>query len=424
MAIPLPNASGFGDFSQGMDVGSGLFQRMMQPVMQQRGMNQAQNQFLQNMALKQKQQAMAEQLLPFQIQQAQASMGLTNEQAEKLRFERDPEKQVAMIRQMIEGVKGMGGDFADPMKMNPLVKAVVEKTLGRPLGYQPTPQMKNANFVYNEDNDPQARQFVADSSRQLVNVPGAQPGQEIIQQDIARQFPASNPEELGGIISQLNSSSSMNYLYPGERGAKQKEMAEELKDIQTAKVTKSLIGQAKEIMRENPDLYRKAVGIIVNPEQDPKKIDSALRAVIPKSQLEPFLQLNKLYSDILVKQASKNNMTRSVYGMKLQQQAKPQAKNPNEVNELIFKNILHEIEPQIGREKALLYAMKNNLYLPRSYDYAPAEGASGAPVSSAQLANVSTPTPIGMMKGIYKGQEVDVHPDNEQAFIAKGGKLR
>jgi hypothetical protein len=56
MAIPLPDVTQFGDLRPGLETGSGLFQRMMAPVMQQRGLDQAQQHHLATLAMQQAQQ--------------------------------------------------------------------------------------------------------------------------------------------------------------------------------------------------------------------------------------------------------------------------------------------------------------------------------------------------------------------------------
>lgn len=242
------------------------------------------------------------------------------------------------------------------------------------------------------------------------------------QQEIREKFMSKIPKGEG-----LDDAVPMFDYSVNERHAARKRMNEELSSIQNAKVIEHHIAQAKDITKNNPDLYRKAVGIIVNPEADPGKIDSSLRAIIPKEQLTPFIQLHKTYADILTRLAQKQGMSRSVYALRLQASTKPQAKNPDEANEMMLDNILHEIKPQIAREKPLIYALKNNLDLPYSVDYAPYEPPKNKEqVNNQNAQNKQQPTnqkPVKMLRGVINGKEVAVHPTQREDFIKAKGRI-
>lgn len=66
--IPMPGSTGAG-FLQGIDTGSNLWSRIMQPTVQREQLQQQQNQFMQDLALKKQEQDRAQALLPFMIQQ-------------------------------------------------------------------------------------------------------------------------------------------------------------------------------------------------------------------------------------------------------------------------------------------------------------------------------------------------------------------
>lgn len=68
--IPMPGAPGTG-FMQGVDTGSNLWSRIMQPQMERARLEQQQNQFVQNLALQKQAQSRAQALLPYMIQQYQ-----------------------------------------------------------------------------------------------------------------------------------------------------------------------------------------------------------------------------------------------------------------------------------------------------------------------------------------------------------------
>lgn len=66
--VPMPGMPGEG-FLQGIDTGSNLWSKIVQPQIQREQMQQQQNQFVQNLALQKQAQDRAQQLLPFMIQQ-------------------------------------------------------------------------------------------------------------------------------------------------------------------------------------------------------------------------------------------------------------------------------------------------------------------------------------------------------------------
>lgn len=66
--IPMPDSPGT-SFIQGLDTGSNMLSRMMQPVLERERLKQQQNQFIQNLALQKQEQDRAQALLPYTIQQ-------------------------------------------------------------------------------------------------------------------------------------------------------------------------------------------------------------------------------------------------------------------------------------------------------------------------------------------------------------------
>lgn len=68
--IPMPESPGT-SLLQGLDTGSTLFSRMIQPVIERERLKQAQDQFVQNLALQKQGQARQNALLPYMIQQYQ-----------------------------------------------------------------------------------------------------------------------------------------------------------------------------------------------------------------------------------------------------------------------------------------------------------------------------------------------------------------
>lgn len=273
-----------------------------------------------------------------------------------------------------------------------------------------TASIQEADALFNGDReDPGWRQYVLNKSKQVM------PNEHQLAED--EKLMAS--PEWEKISPYLKDAVDMNPMPVASQNYYRKQMNEEMQSIDKAKQVVHALDQAENLMKNNPDLYKKAINIIADPDKSPGMIEKALTAFLPKEQVEVFTQAAKLYADILTKQAQLNNMSRSVYALKLQQQAKPQVKNPDETNMQIFKNIRREIAPSMDREKALIYAMKHNQYLPFTKNYDLGEGQENKIPTE-----VGNPTPMGMMKGIDKeGHEHNIHPSNKEDFIAEGGKI-
>lgn len=269
--------------------------------------------------------------------------------------------------------------------------------------------IQEADILFDRD-DPRHTQYILNKSKQFM------PSENQLIQD---QKTKSSPD-FEKIATYLENAVDMNPMPAASQALYRKQMNEELTQIDKAKQVKHAINQARSIVKDNPDLYRKAINIIANPEATPGMIEKSLTSILPKKDVEAFTGLGKLYADILTKQAQLNGMSRSVYALKLQQQAKAQVKNPDETNEQIFKNIEREIAPSMDREKALLYAMKHNQYLPFTKNYDLGEGGEPNKLPT----KVGNPTPMGMMKGIDKeGKEHSVHPSRKQQFEEAGGNI-
>lgn len=98
--IPLPGQPGEA-LLKGIDTGSSMFTRMMQPIIQREDMQRQWKQHLDQLALQKQSQGRAAQMLPFQIQ------ALKDAHA-KAMFERDPEAQFALMQKMMSLAGGMG----------------------------------------------------------------------------------------------------------------------------------------------------------------------------------------------------------------------------------------------------------------------------------------------------------------------------
>lgn len=165
MAIPSIDVSGFGDFTRGMQSGGNLFQQMMQPVMQQRGMQQADIhhknnlgfkmqqleqqalQHKQNLGISLQQLQMAQDLQPWQVKNLQAKVQYHQAQADALANEQNMLSQILSGQfggmpanpqvQMQGGASGQSSVSAPPMsqvqegftkpQMHPAAAAIMKK---------------------------------------------------------------------------------------------------------------------------------------------------------------------------------------------------------------------------------------------------------------------------------------------------------
>lgn len=375
LGIPLPGADR-----------DGLFQGLLhgnQTRQQQQQLQQQWQQHLQNLAVNQAQEQrlggqfeMEKELHPYKLQQGEQDKQSGPLKLDLLR------KQIEYEQQKSELIKRGGSQRV-------------------------TAAIQEADMLYDRD-DPRHSLYILNKSKQVM------PNENQLKQD--EEFKSS--PEYAKIAPHLENAVDLNPLPVASQHFYRKQAHEELGQIDKAKQVKHAISKARGIVKDNPDLYKKAINIIANPDATPGVIEKSLTAILPKKDVEAFAGLAKLYADILTKQAQLNNMSRSVYALRLQQQAKAQVKNPDEVNEQIFKNIEHEIEPQIDREKAILYALKHNQYLPFTKNYSLDEGQP-----NQVPGQVYSPTSMGRMKGVINGEEIDVEPEDREDFIASGGKI-
>lgn len=377
MATRIPLPGDFGEaFRGGVDTGGTLFQRMIQPVVQKQQLEQQWQQHLRNAAIREQQEARLRELQPYLI-------GEYKNKAEAQPFNMDLLKAKIQSEQERAKMMSKGG--------NQRITAAIQE----------------ADALFDRD-DPRYTQYILNKNKQYMPT-----DQQVMQDEQLKSSP-----EYEKMAPYLENAVDMNSMPVQSQNYYRKQMNDELSLIDKGKQVKHAISQAREIVKDNPDLYRKAINIIANPDATPGKIEKALTAFMPEKDVNAFAGLGKLYADILTKQAQLNNMSRSVYALKLQQQAKAQVKNPDEVNEQIFKNIEREIAPSLDREKAILHALKRNQYLPFTKNYNFDEGEPNQAPNE-----VYSQTPMGMMKGIINGQEVNIHPSKRAQFEKKGGKI-
>ena len=112
MGIPLPGQPGDA-LNQGLNTGSSMFARIMQPILARENAQRQWKQHLGNLAVSQAAGGRANQLLPFQLQAMQDAH-------EASQFARDPAAQMNMIKQMMSaaGGQGMTGSQPQPGGMN------------------------------------------------------------------------------------------------------------------------------------------------------------------------------------------------------------------------------------------------------------------------------------------------------------------
>ena len=386
LGIPLPGQPGEA-FNQGVNTGRGLFESMMRPKLERDKMAQLQQQYEQTLAQKQAE----EQQRALRHQQTMMLKELM-EKRKQQEFEQLKELHPSKLHHLEEKIK---------------TEQARQKMLEKGGNQRVTAAIQEADMLYDK-NDPRHAQYILNKTKTYMPDEGQEAEKEAFKSSPA--YEKAKPY--------LDNAVPMGNLAPGTQNLYRKQMNEELGQIDKAKQVKHAITQARDITAKNPGLYKKAINIIANPEASPGVIEKSLISLLPEKDVESFMGLSKLYSDILTKQAQLNGMSRSVYALRLQQQAKAQVKNPDEVNEQIFKNLEYELAPQLDREPALLYGIKHNLYIPNVKNY-----SDKVPGTNEVPREVSSPTGMGMMKGIIDGEEVDVHPSQREEFMSEGGRI-
>lgn len=380
---------------------------------QKQYMQQAWQQHLNDLAIRQMQEQRAQQLLPGQLQGQQNALEMhpyniehKKAQTEKSQLEAHPERKYAALQQMF-GQENNG--MPDVNKMNPLQRAMIEMVTGRPLQTL-TPQQKNIITATGDINSPQAKQMMADMLKSGYEVPGY-------------INPAVSNE---GAPEGIENAVPMAGYDVGARNQARKRMDEELAKIQKNKEILYDIDVAKDIMQQNPDLYRKAVGILFNPDKDQNLSQSLIKAGVSKDDLTAFIALDKVFSDIVNKDAEALGQRGSVYRTRLLQRAKASAKNPDEANEIIFNLLQHRINAENQRESGLLYAKRHNLDLPyvlQNKTMLDSIGYMNPQARNIAPKEINSATEMGMMKGIIDDKEIDVNPEDKEDFIKAGGKI-
>ena len=134
--VPMPDLPGK-SLLQGVDTGSSLWSRIMQPAIERERMQQQQQQFLQNLELQKQAQGRAQALLPFMIQQYQDAHRTAEGEA----------KFKELYRNLIEGAisPDTGGGAPAPTVPGMPPGMLPQPGGGQPgQGYQPTPQEQQA----------------------------------------------------------------------------------------------------------------------------------------------------------------------------------------------------------------------------------------------------------------------------------------
>lgn len=348
MGIPLPQNNRSGLF-EGMLAGhkrrDAMEQANQQMQQQQAQLQQQWRQHLENIAIKKQQEQRLGEAATREAELHPWQRLFEQTRAENEGKKYSPEQQQAKL---------------DLVRAKEATERAKAENLKKGGNQRVTAAIQEADALYNGNREhPGWSQYVFNKNKQYAPT----------QNQTAEDEKFTSSPEFQKIAPYLNDAIDMNYMPAGTQNYYRKQMNDELGQIDKAKQVKHAISQARGIVKNNPGLYKKAINIIANPEATPGSMEKALTAFMPEKDVNAFMTLGKLYADILTKQAQLNGMSRSVYALRLQQQAKAQVKNPDDVNEQIFKNIEYEIAPQIDREKALIYAMKHNQYLPLTKEY-------------------------------------------------------
>ncbi len=260
MALNIPNtSSGIDTLLKGVDTGSGMFARLMQPVVQREQLAQQQNQFIQNLALQKQAQNRAQALLPYMIQQYQDAHKTAQSEADFKNIYRNvikdafnPNVQTATSPQLtaqtaqapVSGnpvniappVPGAGGETPIP-GVTPTVANPIATTAGvMPQGASPQEQELRAG---------NPRLTKLDAIAGLV--PGIpKPDQKVSNGMIITTYPSGRVT-----VQQISGSAGQT---PGERNVTAKE-ASKLRDQATALVNSAnLVQQGYDLLDNNEDL--------------------------------------------------------------------------------------------------------------------------------------------------------------------------
>lgn len=427
MAIPLPAAPGM-SMLQGIDAGSTMMSRILQNRMQQQNLDQTQQRHVDNLAIRQAQDARAQEMHPlsmgllrnqldmhplnrqkmqneidlFPIDAAgkQALSRLNTARANNMNLVNDPERLQAFLTQL-----GMvpGQDPNQFLSENPFALALVEKALGVPVhNLRQTADQRNLGQGFGGmaiNQDPTSVESVGQSlypeyyqnegygQTQLPTYWNQNEGYEQGQlpvNDAPTQFGGLSEEERNRVEKTsryLQDSISMKTMGGKERADARKDMVGQLSEINSAKEINQKIGKAKNIIEEWPELYRSFSGVIFDPDRRVgadgyfvSVADRLAKMGLSKEEYAAAIQIDKIFMDILnssIKSATDSGGGTRMTNMmrEFMARAKAQFKNPDEANLFVLNELENANNRTIDREDAVRYGYKHHLYLPRVYDY-------------------------------------------------------
>lgn len=153
-----------------------------------------------------------------------------------------------------------------------------------------------------------------------------------------------------------------------------KAQREELKTIQSAKVLKAGIQDARKILEEYPNMY-KSFGLILADPDNEQKFSRLLGGLTDERERSAAIQFRKITQKIVNKNAEALGGRSTNVRYKGLQQEKPSIYNTRQGNEYVFDEIEQEINPTLEREPALRAAY-GEYALPPHLNYEHKESAN------------------------------------------------
>ncbi len=268
MALNIPNTNPAIDtLLSGVDTGSSMFSRIMQPVIERERLRQQQNQFVQNLALQKQAQARQQALMPYLIQQYKDTHRTAQDEAEFKEFYQNiikgslnpsvggaPPPVAPPVPPQIAAQAATqasnAGNNTPPIGMPTNVSPPVPGAAGQPPN-MPAP-VSTAGVVPQMTND-QEHELRAGNPRllKLDSIAGLVPGIPKPVQHISNGMVFTTYPSGRMTVQQVSGTAGQT---PGERNVSAKE-ASKIRDQATALINSAnLVQQGYDLLDNNPDL--------------------------------------------------------------------------------------------------------------------------------------------------------------------------
>jgi hypothetical protein len=371
--IPMQAATGESFFT-GLNRGSQMMQRLMQDKRMQ-----------QQLAINQAAEERAAQFQPYQIQQQN-----------RLADEFELAKQLHPYK-LQEAEQKNNLAPLEYKQLEAKINAENEKASAlRKFGSQrPSAAVQEALMIYGDPSAPGFNEYVFNRNRM-------NPQEE----------PSSDIDRL-----KLAGAKSISHLSPAERKSVTDRQNKFIDQGEAWKHINHQLDEADKILDAHPSLADSAASIIEEAGAKNKGyLNPILNRATDKNDRTAVQSLDKIYSDIVLSLDAAMPGRGSVFKLQTITAAKGRSKNTNETNRFINESLRREGTPFINYARDLK-KIKGKYDLDFDRDkYA------NSPLNEIP-SKVSSPTAMGMMKGIMNGQEIDVDPQDREDFIQAGGQI-